>query len=714
MRYSVLFLLLSVGPLFFSRPLLAQPVSYDDVLLMINDRSVNSVDIGNYFAQRRNIPAVNIFHFSHDTSASTDQGETIDSATYKKEIQWPLENYMLTNNLVSTINYIVCTKGCPLRITAPNSNAVDANNNPYIWNSLSSFTDCLMLINGKDSNDILINKPAPIFSPYCFEYNPRRHFVHDQNSMPIYLVTRLDGYTVDQVKSLIRRAQRPAHVGQGVFVMDIDSTKYSSGFKKGNNWMTWARDSLATQSLPTILDSTNLFLTNQSNVIGYCSWGSNDANSNATSTNAIPHNTYVNGAIAETFVSTAGRSFNPGTVYGQSLIADLIVEGITGVKGYTDEPLLDVMAQPQWLFTSFTEGYNLAESFWGASEWISWRQVVIGDPKMMLLPRVPVVASTDTEDFGSWDKYRIVSIPIKLYNTSTLPIQFNRPGVVGGDTACFGAVSGGPASTILAPGDSLAATVGLLGKTYGHLSSIARFPFVVEGNLGNPYVDVVLEAEIVRPALTVVSPSIVVSNDTVYSMDATVNDSVSDTFILHNTSTHDTITITSLLIAGSTEFELRSADPSVASPTVIANSSSTVVQFVFTPVDTGIRTATLRIVSNANEIESPRILHIQGRGLPAVGINEHVEAPQSAFLSNAYPNPFSNATAFTVRVTNPQRASLKIFDVMGRVVDDLTPQLKLSGGNVATMNAGSLPNGVYVCRLSDGGMAISRTVVVAR
>ena len=46
-----------------------------------------------------------------------------------------------------------------------------------------------------------------------------------------------------------------------------------------------------------------------------------------------PHMDWVPGSIAETAVSTGGRSFNWGTEYGQSLIADLLEDGVSGVKG---------------------------------------------------------------------------------------------------------------------------------------------------------------------------------------------------------------------------------------------------------------------------------------------------------------------------------------------------------------------------------------------
>ncbi len=94
-----------------------------------------------------------------------------------------------------------------------------------------------------------------------------------------------------------------------------------------------------------------------------------------------PHNTYVKGSIAETCVSTGGRSQTYGTWYGQSLIADLIRDGVTGVKGYAYEPFLSAISHADILFPAYYTGHNLAESFWMGSQLASWMGYVVGDPK---------------------------------------------------------------------------------------------------------------------------------------------------------------------------------------------------------------------------------------------------------------------------------------------------------------------------------------------
>jgi len=96
----------------------------------------------------------------------------------------------------------------------------------------------------------------------------------------------------------------------------------------------------------------------------------------------LPHNTWVNGSIAETAVSTGGRSFDPNTAYGQSLIADLLEDGVSGVKGYVYEPYLTAVGSPSTLLSMYAQGFNLAEAHAAANLQTSWMGVTVGDPKM--------------------------------------------------------------------------------------------------------------------------------------------------------------------------------------------------------------------------------------------------------------------------------------------------------------------------------------------
>jgi len=195
------------------------------------------------------------------------------------------------------------------------------------------------------------------------------------------LVTRLDAYTTQEVLDLIDRSGPATPVPSNArYVLDQDPA-WNSAAAYLNDYMTSARNLLSGLGKTVELNSDSVYVTSRQDVIGYVSWGSNDHNAENYTTHAEPLNSWVPGALVETYVSTSGRSFENPPSYGQSLIADLIEEGVSGAKGYVYEPYSTSMANPSVLFDRYATGYNLAESYFMASRYISWMDVVVGDPK---------------------------------------------------------------------------------------------------------------------------------------------------------------------------------------------------------------------------------------------------------------------------------------------------------------------------------------------
>ena len=130
-----------------------------------------------------------------------------------------------------------------------------------------------------------------------------------------------------------------------------------------------------------------------------------------------PHMDWVNGSIADTAVSTGGRSFNWGTSYGQSLIADLLEDGVSGVKGYVYEPYLTAVGLPSTFLPTYASGYNLAESHAAANRYTSWMGVVVGDPKMApytdVLHDINIV---DVRTVGDVNQGEVVTVEVLVEN----------------------------------------------------------------------------------------------------------------------------------------------------------------------------------------------------------------------------------------------------------------------------------------------------------
>ncbi len=473
-------------------------ILYDDVVLIVNDNSDISREIGTYFAERRNLPPENIINISTSTS------ETITAAQFD-EVAAAIKANLTDRGIADSINYLVTTKGVPLRVSGAT-------------NARASFDSELALVGGDFESSI--HASPWLNNPY---YRDMDSFSFERVGMR--LVTRLTGYTVEEAKHLVDLAEI-SYGSRGNALMDLDPGKDGSpGYKIGNDWMRGADTWFKQNGYPSLLDENRTFRTGFTDLMAYNSWGSNDGNwsynhisnsgfdygtgdqasswtyvtagGNVTRNGTVsysgdwslklerngsgsllayqdrvlpfidhryilegrmklegvssqgvkiwmeglddgdgvvttvnlrtysgtrdwtftqgrmendtsivkvrtyvellgdgvvhfdamrlrvirPHNTWVPGGLAETCVSTGGRSFNYGATYGQSLIADLIRDGVTGVKGYVYEPYLSAISHADVLFPDYYSGANLAESYYAGSQFASWMGVMVGDPK---------------------------------------------------------------------------------------------------------------------------------------------------------------------------------------------------------------------------------------------------------------------------------------------------------------------------------------------
>jgi uncharacterized protein (TIGR03790 family) len=70
-----------------------------------------------------------------------------------------------------------------------------------------------------------------------------------------------------------------------------------------------------------------------------------------------------------------------GSIYdGQSLMGDLISNGLTGAVGYVDEPTLNSIVGLSFGIEHYEGGYTFAESMYAGTPYLGWEGVVVGDP----------------------------------------------------------------------------------------------------------------------------------------------------------------------------------------------------------------------------------------------------------------------------------------------------------------------------------------------
>lgn len=328
-----------------------------EVLVVINQNSPDSQAIGSYYVRKRAIPKENVV-FIKSTS-----DPNISTANYQAGIEKPVRDNLSRNK--NKVSFIVLTKGVPYRLDNDGGYSVDGH--------LSTMEMKVSPIRGdlpNASDHDQRNEIRRAINPY---FNKREPFSHDKFKM--YLVTRLEGYSVADAKALVDRSLA-AKREKGPFFFDMAGNRSDGDYGTMNQSLKLAADGLEFRDYNVILDSATEFVSPKEPVAGYASWGSNDGAYKRDVYNRVR---FKPGAICETFVSTSAFTFSKRE-HWQSLIADLIEQGVTGVKGYVSEPFTFALARPQILFERYVSGFNLAESFYMASPVIKWKDVVIGDP----------------------------------------------------------------------------------------------------------------------------------------------------------------------------------------------------------------------------------------------------------------------------------------------------------------------------------------------
>lgn len=96
------------------------------------------------------------------------------------------------------------------------------------------------------------------------------------------------------------------------------------------------------------------------------------------------------------------------------------------------------------------------------------------------------------------------------------------------------------------------------------------------------------------------------------------------------------------------------------------------------------------------------------------GIDEAPSTPVfSGVALSVNPNPVSSSAMVRIQAQSPAQAALQVFDITGRSVHSETILLT-PGENMVSVDASSLPMGVYTVRVTSAGSARNARMVVAR
>lgn len=104
--------------------------------------------------------------------------------------------------------------------------------------------------------------------------------------------------------------------------------------------------------------------------------------------------------------------------------------------------------------------------------------------------------------------------------------------------------------------------------------------------------------------------------------------------------------------------------------------------------------------------------------LDALTVNnetEHeLEIPKNLHLKQNYPNPFNPSTQIQFSLPSSGKVSLKVYNLIGQVVQVLVDEIRNTGSYTATFDATGLSSGIYFYQLEFDGAVISNKMLLMK
>ena len=345
-----------------------------------SDTVQDSLEIANYYKNKRSIPNDNVI------GVSAPLTEVITRAEYNT-LKSAVETAITNAGLEDTAKYIVLIHGMPLKIYPTNGNTASFSSD---YASVDSAMTLLYQTNHNngyfDSNPYYDADPSLTLN-YRFKANAIAfEGFPNYGEIMKFLVTRLDGYTVSDVKGMIDRAYNANTTGTGYYVLDGHTNLGSNQNYDAHTVLKSLKKNVYPS--PYTVGLTPI-TTAPGSVIAYTSHGKYSDLPADYYNNTLDF-TYLNGAVTSTYESFNNYTYtednsgsSPYELHGQ--VAQFIRAGGSGGIGNVYEPFLQTIAQEDIWMSAYAVGYTWADAVYMSLTTIDWTTVVTGDPLMRIV-----------------------------------------------------------------------------------------------------------------------------------------------------------------------------------------------------------------------------------------------------------------------------------------------------------------------------------------
>jgi uncharacterized protein (TIGR03790 family) len=365
-----------------------------NVVILVNQSEDESIDLGYYYALKREVPIENIVHLALSSE------EQISWELYLDNIYNPLMSWLFaagwmdgfsserldaSGRQVSLVNghkieaLVVC-KGVPLRIQNDPSRLPPRDGYPE---------NKLMLLTNRASVDSeLATLPFPKASTDSFVSNPLFQRTSPQRLFDVkpLVVGRLDGPTYELARGLINSALTAEEKGiSGRAYIDIGGPH-----EGGDTWLEQLAPQFEAEGFEVDLQSDK----NRFNLVDrfdaplfYFGWYAGSVEGPFTHYGFK----FPPGAFALHIHSFSASSVRSGH---EHWLGPLVARGVTGALGNTSEPYLFYTHQPHLFMEAIFKGLSAGQAALYSIPALSWQGVYLGDP--LYQPPVHIAYSPDT------------------------------------------------------------------------------------------------------------------------------------------------------------------------------------------------------------------------------------------------------------------------------------------------------------------------------
>lgn len=316
----------------------------DRVLVVANSASASSQRIARAYAAGRGIPT------DHVLLVQTPAGATIRRAAFDRSVQAVIAAWLRRQSAQDRIHYIVLSRDLPMRIAGTTGRS-----------GTGASVDSELALLYRRLTGAPVPLAGPVANPCFYGDGPLAAIERfSRTRCDIYLVTRLEGSSEDEAIALVERGRAPRQAAPYLLAADTAQAGVLAIVSRAASRLRELRD------FPVIP-------TNEGNPLG--------GTFHVATQDEVQRLRFASGAVAAAVDVRGGRAFRAGASGRLSPISAALVQaGATGVAVDIEDPYADGVVRPEILFSARAAGLPLADAFYAAIPYVSWKTVVVGDP----------------------------------------------------------------------------------------------------------------------------------------------------------------------------------------------------------------------------------------------------------------------------------------------------------------------------------------------